>query len=112
MDQFDMKNKIKFILYFSIKEFICHVSGCKSIFQTLIDYEIHYNTSHRYVCTECKTSRPNPHLLEIHIQETHDTFFKVLSKKQAMVIIKYLCIISLYISILIYIYILIFVIRK
>ncbi|XP_032677510.1 zinc finger protein 511 isoform X2 [Odontomachus brunneus] len=67
-----------------IKEFICNVSGCKSTFQTLLDYEIHYNTSHRYICTECKISRPNPRLLEIHIQELHDAFFKVLSEKQAM----------------------------
>ncbi|XP_014477529.1 PREDICTED: zinc finger protein 511 [Dinoponera quadriceps] len=67
-----------------VGEFPCYVSGCKSTFQTLLDYEMHYNTSHRYVCTECKTSRPNPRLLEIHIQELHDAFFKVLSEKQAM----------------------------
>ncbi|KAL6267084.1 hypothetical protein P5V15_000163 [Pogonomyrmex californicus] len=67
-----------------IKEFSCYVPGCKNTFQTLLDYEMHYNSSHRYACTECKTSRPNPRLLEIHIQETHDAFFKVLSEKQAM----------------------------
>lgn len=75
------------IFYFSIREFPCDVTGCKSRFQTLLDYEMHYNTSHRYVCTECKMSRPNPRLLEIHIQESHDAFFRVLSEKQAMVII-------------------------
>ncbi|XP_028045039.1 zinc finger protein 511 isoform X2 [Monomorium pharaonis] len=67
-----------------IKEFSCYVPGCKNTFQTLLDYEMHYNSSHRYACTECKVSRPNPRLLEIHIQETHDAFFKVLSEKQAM----------------------------
>ncbi|XP_011165121.1 zinc finger protein 511 [Solenopsis invicta] len=67
-----------------IKEFPCYVPGCKNTFQTLFDYEIHYNSSHRYACTECKVSKPNPRLLEIHIQETHDAFFKVLSEKQAM----------------------------
>lgn len=68
----------------AIKEFSCYVPGCKNTFQTLLDYEMHYHGSHRYVCTECKVSRPNPRLLEIHIQETHDAFFKVLSEKQAM----------------------------
>lgn len=68
----------------AIREFPCYVAGCKTTFRTLVDYEMHYNSSHRYVCTECKASRPNPRLLEIHIQETHDVFFKVLSKKQAM----------------------------
>ncbi|XP_018393628.1 PREDICTED: zinc finger protein 511 [Cyphomyrmex costatus] len=67
-----------------IKEFPCYVPGCKNIFQTLLDYEMHYNSSHRYACTECKVSKPNPRLLEIHIQETHDAFFKVSSEKQAM----------------------------
>ncbi|KAL0114086.1 hypothetical protein PUN28_011421 [Cardiocondyla obscurior] len=68
----------------AIKEFACSVPGCRSTFQTLLDYEMHYNSSHRYTCTECKVSRPSPRLLEIHIQETHDAFFKVLSEKQAM----------------------------
>ncbi|XP_012229765.2 zinc finger protein 511 [Linepithema humile] len=67
-----------------IREFPCYIPGCKTTFQTLLDYEMHYNSSHRYACTECKASRPNPRLLEIHIQETHDAFFKVLSEKQAM----------------------------
>ncbi|XP_011882622.1 PREDICTED: zinc finger protein 511 [Vollenhovia emeryi] len=68
----------------AIKTFQCYVPRCRSTFQTLLDYEMHYNSSHRYACTECKASRPNPRLLEIHIQETHDAFFKVLSEKQAM----------------------------
>lgn len=67
-----------------VKEFPCYVPGCQATFQTLFDYEIHYNSSHRYTCTECKVSRPSPRLLEIHIQETHDAFFKILSEKQAM----------------------------
>ncbi|KAL6422318.1 hypothetical protein ACFW04_010582 [Cataglyphis niger] len=67
-----------------IREFPCYVLGCKATFQTLFDYEIHYNSSHRYTCTECKAFRPSPRLLEIHIQETHDAFFKILSEKQAM----------------------------
>ncbi|OAD57457.1 hypothetical protein WN48_01958 [Eufriesea mexicana] len=67
-----------------IKEFPCYVTGCKAIFRTLIDFEMHYNTNHRYACIECKKSLPSPRLLDIHIQETHDNFFKVASKKQPM----------------------------
>lgn len=48
---------------------------------------MHYNSNHRYVCVECKKSLPNPRLLDIHIQETHDSFFQVLSMKKSMVII-------------------------
>ncbi|XP_053979401.1 zinc finger protein 511 [Hylaeus volcanicus] len=67
-----------------IREFPCYASGCKATFQTLLDFEMHYNTNHRYVCIECKKSLPNPRLLDIHIQETHDSFFQVLSLKQPM----------------------------
>ncbi|XP_017793925.1 PREDICTED: zinc finger protein 511 [Habropoda laboriosa] len=67
-----------------IKEFPCHVTGCRATFKTLIDFEMHYNSNHRYVCGECKKSLPNPRLLDIHIQETHDSFFQVLCMKQPM----------------------------
>ncbi|XP_076246741.1 zinc finger protein 511 lethal (2) k10201 [Calliopsis andreniformis] len=67
-----------------IREFPCHVTGCKAVFQTLLDFEMHYNSSHRYVCIECKKTLPNPRLLDIHIQETHDSFFKVLASRQPM----------------------------
>lgn len=67
-----------------IREFPCYVTGCKAIFHTLIDFEMHYNSNHRYVCIECKKSLPNPRLLDIHIQEVHDSFFQVLSMKKPM----------------------------
>lgn len=67
-----------------LEEFPCNVPSCKTTFQTILDYEMHYNSTHRYVCMECKVSRPNPRLLEIHIQETHDAFFEVSSEKLAM----------------------------
>ncbi|XP_031830499.2 uncharacterized protein LOC116426120 isoform X1 [Nomia melanderi] len=67
-----------------IKEFPCYATGCKATFKTLVDFEMHYNSSHRYACAECKKCLPNPRLLDIHIQESHDSFFQVLSAKQAM----------------------------
>lgn len=68
-----------------MKEFPCNVPGCIATFNTLFDFEMHYNGSHRYICLECKKSRPSARLLDIHIQETHDSFFKVLAERQAMV---------------------------
>ncbi|XP_012254443.2 zinc finger protein 511 [Athalia rosae] len=68
----------------AIKEFSCNVPGCTATFQTLIDFETHYNGSHRYICLECKKCRPSARLLDIHVQETHDSFFKVLAERQPM----------------------------
>ncbi|KAI4494064.1 hypothetical protein M0802_009331 [Mischocyttarus mexicanus] len=67
-----------------IKEFPCPNSQCAAIFKTLLDFEMHYNSCHRYICLVCKKIKPNPRLLEIHVQETHDVFFKLLSEKQPM----------------------------
>lgn len=72
------------LLHDIMKEFPCYATGCRATFKTLVDFEMHYNTSHRYVCAECSKSLPSPRLLDIHIQETHDSFFQVLSAKQPM----------------------------
>lgn len=37
--------------------------------------------SFRHSCSVCKKSLPSPHLLELHIQENHDSFFSVLSER-------------------------------
>ncbi|KOB56938.1 Uncharacterized protein OBRU01_25763, partial [Operophtera brumata] len=42
----------------------------------------HYNSSHRYVCATCKKVLPSPHLLDLHIQENHDSFFAVMADKK------------------------------
>ncbi|KAG7188314.1 hypothetical protein KM043_007972 [Ampulex compressa] len=73
-----------------IRKFPCHNPECDALFNTLLDFEIHYNSNHRYVCAECKKSKPNSRMLDIHILETHDSYFKVLSAKQPM----YQCFIS------------------
>ncbi|XP_028177667.1 zinc finger protein 511 isoform X2 [Ostrinia furnacalis] len=60
----------------------CNVPGCVFTADTLLEYESHYNASHRYVCSQCKKMLPSPHLLDIHIQETHDSFFAVMSERK------------------------------
>ncbi|KAF7992423.1 hypothetical protein HCN44_001748 [Aphidius gifuensis] len=73
-----------------MKEFPCNVSGCSAVFHTLVDFEIHYNGAHRFTCLECGKIKSNARLLEIHIQELHNCFFKLLAEKKPM----YQCFVS------------------
>ncbi|CAN9499857.1 unnamed protein product [Ophioblennius macclurei] len=68
----------------SVSQFACHISGCSVIFSTLEEYEHHYNSLHRHVCCSCRRSLPSARLLDIHIQEWHDSLFTILSLKQDM----------------------------
>ncbi|NXL51196.1 ZN511 protein, partial [Podilymbus podiceps] len=67
-----------------VSEFDCHISGCCQVFDTLEDYEHHYNTLHRNVCSFCKRSFPSGQLLDIHILEWHDSLFQIMAEKQSM----------------------------
>ncbi|XP_033835633.1 zinc finger protein 511 [Periophthalmus magnuspinnatus] len=67
-----------------VSEFACHISGCTATFKTLQEYEHHYNSLHRHVCCTCRRSLPTARLLDIHIQEWHDSLFAVLAQKQDM----------------------------
>lgn len=66
----------------AMKAFPCYAAGCTASFRTLVDFELHYNSKHCYVCIECKKTLPSPRILDIHLQETHDSFFQVLSLKK------------------------------
>uniref|UniRef100_A0A3Q3GMI5 Zinc finger protein 511 n=1 Tax=Kryptolebias marmoratus TaxID=37003 RepID=A0A3Q3GMI5_KRYMA len=74
----------------SVSEFACHISGCSAVFGSLDDYEHHYNSLHRHVCCSCRRSLPSARLLDIHIQEWHDSLFTILTQKQDM----YLCLVE------------------
>lgn len=58
------------------KEIFCNVSGCGIIFNNVCSYQSHYNTMHRFICSECRKSLPTEHLLDLHISEQHDSYFK------------------------------------
>ncbi|CAO1423422.1 unnamed protein product [Diamesa hyperborea] len=62
---------------------ICNVPNCKKSFNSIKDYESHYKT-HMYSCNQCKKSLPSAHLLDLHISETHDSFFALLKLKKPM----------------------------
>ncbi|AWP14070.1 putative zinc finger protein 511 [Scophthalmus maximus] len=68
----------------SVSEFACHISGCSAVFSALEEYEHHYNSLHRHVCCSCRRSLPSARLLDIHIQEWHDSLFTVLAQRQDM----------------------------
>ncbi|XP_066211606.1 zinc finger protein 511 [Saccopteryx leptura] len=67
-----------------VPEFTCQVAGCCQLFDTLEDYEHHYHTLHRNMCSFCKRAFPSGHLLDIHILEWHDSLFQILSERQDM----------------------------
>lgn len=70
--------------------FLCNVDGCSSTFTSMADYDLHYNSNHRYTCTYCRKLLQSAHLLDLHISELHDNFFKASSAKKPMVLFKVL----------------------
>ncbi|CAG8446313.1 12535_t:CDS:2 [Funneliformis mosseae] len=42
------------------------------MFYTALDYETHYNTSHRHFCQECDKVFPSERWLNLHLTEFHD----------------------------------------
>ncbi|XP_041780752.1 protein lethal(2)k10201 [Anopheles merus] len=67
-------------------EISCNVPDCNFFCHSVKDYEAHYNAQHRYTCGQCKKSLPNAHLLDLHLSETHDSYFaaQVQSASRAM----------------------------
>ncbi|CAD0204556.1 unnamed protein product [Chrysodeixis includens] len=61
---------------------ICNIPGCSYTSESLLEFENHYNSCHRYSCAQCKKVLPSPHFLDLHIQENHDSFFAVLSERK------------------------------
>ena len=74
---------IEEFLHVDYGEFSCQVPGCRESFTQLHESETHYNAVHRHSCSVCRKSLPSPHLLELHLQETHDSFFSVMSERKA-----------------------------
>lgn len=78
------RTRFQFYL-FRMKVFSCNAPGCTSTFKTLVEFEMHYNGCHNFTCLECKKNRPTERLLDIHIEETHDSYFQVAAEKKSMV---------------------------
>ncbi|XP_063228764.1 zinc finger protein 511 [Bacillus rossius redtenbacheri] len=67
-----------------IETFSCTVLGCHWQMKSLLEFEAHYNSVHRYTCAKCKKHLPTPHLLDLHVAETHDSFFQAQAERQPM----------------------------
>lgn len=70
-------------LHTDLQPFSCSAPGCQATFSQLVESESHYNARHRHSCNTCHHSLPSAHLLELHVLETHDTYFQLLAAKKA-----------------------------
>lgn len=66
----------------SFEEVMCEEENCGMSFKNKHLYEIHYAMVHKNVCAACKKYFITDHLLNLHIQEKHDSFFRVQIQKQ------------------------------
>lgn len=60
----------------------CCVPGCTQTFHTISECEEHFDEQHMYQCGECHKVMPSNHLLELHLQEVHDSYFRTCLEKQ------------------------------
>ncbi|XP_059142619.1 zinc finger protein 511-like [Physella acuta] len=63
------------------KSFVCGVNGCHQVFTTIASHESHYQNSHAFACATCKRTFVSNFLLDIHLQENHDSYFQILSPR-------------------------------
>ncbi|KAH7437396.1 hypothetical protein KP509_05G069200 [Ceratopteris richardii] len=54
----------------------CPVVGCKAKLNGLQELETHFFTRHTAVCSVCSRVFPTTRLLDLHICESHDSFFQ------------------------------------
>ncbi|KAK0137957.1 Zinc finger protein 511 [Merluccius polli] len=68
----------------SVSEFGCHISGCRQLLRSVEEYEHHYASLHRHTCSSCRRCFPSARLLDVHIEEWHDSLFNILSHSRDM----------------------------
>ncbi|KAL0280623.1 UNVERIFIED_CONTAM: hypothetical protein PYX00_001855 [Menopon gallinae] len=64
--------------------FSCNIPGCTVSCGTVYEYDQHYNSCHRFSCSQCNKYLPSAHLLDLHLMEVHDAYFAALAEKKAM----------------------------
>jgi len=65
-------------------DFVCRINGCDAFFSNVSDFDSHYKSKHTFVCaTEyCGAVFPTSRYLELHVLENHDSYFRLLKKRQ------------------------------
>eukprot|EP01038_Epipyxis_sp_PR26KG_P010641 gene10641-14292_t len=61
---------------------LCKEPNCQQSFNTIKEFDSHMFINHSHQCSVCMRSLPSDRLLSIHISESHDNYFKVLSLKK------------------------------
>lgn len=62
----------------------CTIISCRETFGLIQELLNHFNAVHKNKCSVCRKSFPTFKILDIHILENHDNYFKTLSLKQKM----------------------------
>lgn len=68
--------------YGTLPRYECICIGCKDIFYSIQDCEQHYVSHHIFECQTCHKHFPNSYLLDIHLDEAHDAYFKTMIEHQ------------------------------
>ncbi|XP_064096949.1 zinc finger protein 511-like isoform X2 [Macrobrachium nipponense] len=63
---------------------ICSIPQCKQSFDTVAEHAAHQRICHSFMCSSCHNSFPTDHLLDLHLQEVHDSYFFVMAQKKPM----------------------------
>ncbi|XP_068234716.1 zinc finger protein 511 [Palaemon carinicauda] len=63
---------------------ICSIPQCKQSFDTVAEHAAHQRSCHSFMCSSCHNSFPTDHLLDLHLQEVHDSYFFVMAQKKPM----------------------------
>lgn len=67
---FDKENSIS-----TEKKYFCGFPGCPAFFDSFANCDVHYEEFHMFRCDECDSIFPSERLLDLHLQEAHDSFF-------------------------------------
>jgi len=68
----------------SSASFQCEVAGCGQWLGSILEQEIHYNTSHQHSCSICGAQLVSFHILQLHLEEQHDSLFQLRATRQDM----------------------------
>lgn len=63
---------------------VCNLGTCElnpQYFDLYLRYEGHITSNHSYICQECFHRFPNKWFLELHIDENHNPFNKIIQEK-------------------------------
>ena len=67
-----------------VAKFPCGINGCNIHFTSVEKYIVHYEAAHRFSCAICSLPLPSPRLLDLHVREVHDNFFRAQNERQPM----------------------------